>query len=96
MAFMTKQGLLEICKEHKLYRTPSLNDKLYLNFKGFAKIDCLEEYTALRALFLEGNALDSIEGLPELKELRCLCVRRCNFGSCIFPRLYLPPIAHHA
>ena len=75
MAEMTKKALQDICKEHQLYRTPSLNDKLYCNFKGFTRIANLEEYTGLKALFLEGNALDSLEGLPPLKELRCLCVR---------------------
>lgn len=72
MAQMTKEALKAICKENQLYRTPSLNDKLYCNFKGFTRIDNLEEYTALRALFLEGNVLENLEGLPELKELRCL------------------------
>lgn len=72
MGDMTKKVLLDICKEHQLYRTPSLNDKLYCNFKGFTKIANLEEYTGLKALFLEGNALDSLEGMPPLKELRCL------------------------
>jgi dynein assembly factor 1 len=72
MADMTKQALLDVCKQHKLYRTASLNDKLYLNFKGFTRIANLEEYTALRAIFLEGNALDSLHGLETLKELRCL------------------------
>jgi len=69
---MTKQSLLEICKEQKLYRTPSLNDKLYLNFKGFVNIANLDDYVNVRALFLEGNAISSLEGLPPLKELRCL------------------------
>lgn len=72
MAEMTCSSLLEICKQHKLYRTPSLNDKLYCNFKGFARIANLEPYTALKALFLEGNALDSMDGLPPLEELKCL------------------------
>eukprot|EP00195_Chlamydomonas_chlamydogama_P005405 CAMPEP_0202891828 /NCGR_PEP_ID=MMETSP1392-20130828/1781_1 /ASSEMBLY_ACC=CAM_ASM_000868 /TAXON_ID=225041 /ORGANISM="Chlamydomonas chlamydogama, Strain SAG 11-48b" /LENGTH=445 /DNA_ID=CAMNT_0049575687 /DNA_START=22 /DNA_END=1359 /DNA_ORIENTATION=+ len=76
MALMTKEALKAICAEHKLYRTPSLNDKLYCNFKGFTHIACLEEYTALRALFLEGNAIDSLEGLPALQELRCLYLQQ--------------------
>ena len=69
---MSKSTLQAMCKEHKLYKTPSLNDKLYLNFKGFSMIESLEEYTGLKALFLEGNALDSLEGLPALPELKCL------------------------
>lgn len=69
---MTKPALQQICKDTKLYRTPSLNDKLYLNFKGFTDIANLEEYTGLKALFLEGNAISSLQGLPALKELRCL------------------------
>ena len=31
---MTKQCLLKVCKELKLYRTLELNDVLYLHFKG--------------------------------------------------------------
>ncbi len=69
---MTRSALLDICKEHKLYRTPSLNDKLYCNFRGFTNIDGLDEYTNLRALFLEGNAIEVLENLSALKELRCL------------------------
>ena len=69
---MSKATLVALCKEHGLYKTPSLNDKLYLNFKGFSRIENLEEYTALKALFLEGNALESLEGLPALPELKCL------------------------
>lgn len=74
---MTSEVLREICKEHKLYRTPHLNDKLYCNFKGFRKIGPdLGKYTGLRALFLEGNALESMDGLPLLKELRCLYLQQ--------------------
>ena len=32
---MTKEAILEICKKNKQYRTPYLNDQLYLHFKGF-------------------------------------------------------------
>lgn len=69
---MTRAVLRDICAKNKLYRTPNLNDKLYLNFKGFTHIAALEEYTALKALFLEGNALQSLEGMPRLEELKCL------------------------
>jgi dynein assembly factor 1, axonemal len=70
---MTKKALLDICKQNDLYRTPSLNDKMYANFQAFIQIANLEEYTGLKALFLEGNALVSLEGLPTLPHLKCMC-----------------------
>lgn len=69
---MTKSVLRDICTQTKLYRTPHLSDKLYLNFKGFTHIAGLEEYVNLKALFLEGNALQSLAGMPRLEELKCL------------------------
>ena len=69
---MTREALKDLCKHHGLYRTPALNDKLYVNFQGFSNIANLDEYTALKALFLEGNALDSLDGLPALDQLKCL------------------------
>lgn len=69
---MTPEALKAICKEHKLYTTPSLNDKLYANFKGFKSIANLDAYTGLRALFLEGNALENLHGLSKNTELRCM------------------------
>ena len=73
---MTKEWLRKRCKETDLYRTPGLNDKLYLNFQGFSKIECLEEYTGLRSIFLEGNILEDLEGLAECRELKCLFVQQ--------------------
>lgn len=69
---MTHDVLRDICKQHKLYRTPALNDKLYCHFKGFTRIAALEEYVGLKALFLDNNAIDSLEGLPRLEQLKCL------------------------
>jgi Leucine-rich repeat (LRR) protein len=69
---MTKAKLRELCKRDGLYMTPSLNDKLYLHYKGFRRVECLEEYTGLRVLWLEGNGLDSIGGLDNQPELRTL------------------------
>lgn len=72
MTDMTKALLKKLCKDNGLYTTPHINDKLYLHYKGFNSICNLEEYVALRALWLEGNGLNKIEGLDCLKELRTL------------------------
>ncbi|KAM3957260.1 LOW QUALITY PROTEIN: defective transmitter release [Aphomia sociella] len=69
---MTKEFIRNHCRQHKLYSTPYLNDILYLHFKGFARIENLEEYTGLKCIFLENNGIQRIEGLDTLAELKCL------------------------
>ncbi|XP_075986845.1 defective transmitter release isoform X2 [Anticarsia gemmatalis] len=69
---MTKEFIKNHCRQHKLYCTPYLNDILYLHFKGFSKIENLEEYTGLKCIFLENNGIQKMEGLDTLSELKCL------------------------
>ena len=59
--------------DYKLYYcTPSLNEALYLHFKGFIKIENLEEFTGIKVLYLEGNCIEKIENLDNNLELRCV------------------------
>lgn len=75
---MSKPYLRKLCMEMKQYGTPELNDQLYLHFKGFSKIENLDEYVGLRCLWLEGNGIRRLEGLDNLVELRGLyCQQNC-------------------
>jgi Leucine-rich repeat (LRR) protein len=69
---MSSEELRRICRENKLFLTPELNETLFCGLKGFKSISHLEPYKGLKALFLEGNALSDIGGIPNLPNLRCL------------------------
>ena len=60
------------CLENNGYENPSLNDKLYLHFRGYKKIANLGPYSSCKAIWLDSNGLDTIEGLDDLVQLRCL------------------------
>ena len=42
---ITPKVLKKLIKEQKMYNTPSLNDKLYLHYHGFVKLEGLEAWT---------------------------------------------------
>jgi hypothetical protein len=81
---MTKKALRRLCIEKELYSTPELNEVLYLHYKGvfsffffffflsfsgWEKIENLEEYVQVSALWLEGNGFVFFVFFPPLKRL---------------------------
>jgi dynein assembly factor 1 len=69
---MTAAKLKELCKKNGGYGTANLNDKMYAHYKGFRRIENLQEYTGLRVIWLEGNGLSVIENLENQTELMTL------------------------
>ena len=76
---MSKAELLQVALSHGGYSTPSLNDTLYLHYKGYRRIENLEDYSSLKSLWLHSNGFVKIENLSHLKELRCLFLQRNAF-----------------
>ena len=76
---MSKAELLQVAQEHDGYITPSLNDNLYLHYKGYRRIENLDDYSSLKSLWLHSNGFVKIENLSHLKELRCLFLQRNAF-----------------
>eukprot|EP00984_Skeletonema_dohrnii_P004070 scaffold1407_cov155-Skeletonema_dohrnii-CCMP3373.AAC.7 len=76
MASITRTNLTAAAISNGGYSTPSLNDTLYLHYKGYRRIENLEEYNGLKSLWLHSNGFNRIENLSHLKELRCLFLQR--------------------
>ncbi|CDW73343.1 leucine rich repeat family protein [Stylonychia lemnae] len=68
---LTQKFLKELFKkEWKMYyRTPELNEKLYLHYKGVTKIEGLQDNVKLRSLYLQENLIEKMEGLDTLTDL---------------------------
>merc|ERR1719473_1242619 len=75
---MTSERLAKILDSDKrmYYRTKELNDKLYIHFQGFRKLQNLETFTGLRSLFAEANAIEKIQGLEKCTALRSLFLQQ--------------------
>lgn len=69
---ITHEYLVSLCESNEKYTTPYQNDKLYLNCKGFTKIQELEQYYDLKCLFLDNNSIFQIENINFLKNLKSL------------------------
>ncbi|KAK1739586.1 putative dynein axonemal assembly factor 1 [Skeletonema marinoi] len=78
---MSREELLKVALENGGYSTPSLNDTLYLHYKGYRRIENLDKYDGLKSLWLHSNGFERIENLSHLKELRCLFLQRNAFSS---------------
>ena len=54
---LTNRYLRELFRTEwqKYYRTPELNEKLYLHYKGFSHMHNLSQFKELKCLYFEGN-----------------------------------------
>jgi hypothetical protein len=70
--FIAKDEIKLSCIENEGYETPELNEKLFLHFRGFKKIENLDEYNSCKSIWLDSNGFSKIENLDNLLELKCL------------------------
>ena len=73
---MTRAELTKVALSNGGYSTPYLNDSLFLSFRGYRRIESLEAYTGLKALYGESNGFTRLEGLEGLGNLRSLYLSR--------------------
>ncbi|KAF5223185.1 Outer row dynein-assembly protein 7 [Trypanosoma cruzi] len=81
MAEMTKELLAAACKNNGGYAAPRLNDQLFLQCRGFLRIENLEDYVNLKVLWLEQNAITELTGLEKLQQLVSLFVQNNTITS---------------
>ena len=68
---MTRAELTKAALSNGGYSTPYLNDSLFLSFRGYRRIESLEAYTGLKALYGESNGftVQSLEAGVRLQRL---------------------------
>lgn len=96
---MTEEFLIQQCKDNQGYRTPELNEKLYLHHFGFTSIKNLEPYTGLKVLYLSHNAVSSLSPLHTLVNLDSLYLAHNALQSLetlpVLPKLRLLDVSHN-
>ncbi|KAH8067063.1 hypothetical protein JL720_12575 [Aureococcus anophagefferens] len=80
---MTKKFMVDLCMKHDGYRTPHVNDKLYLHQQGFRCIEpsVMGLYTGVRSLWLQQNGLTKIQGLENCVEVKTLMLHENCIAS---------------
>ena len=71
-----KSDIKKAIKKHGGYTTPEFNDILYLHYGSFTKIENLDPFINLKALWLNNNAISKIENVNNLKNLTCLYLQQ--------------------
>ncbi|CAG9465169.1 unnamed protein product [Pedinophyceae sp. YPF-701] len=72
---LTPAAIKQLCKEKQYYmHKPELNEVLHLQYKGIVKLENLEAFTGVRALYLEANAIEEVENLDHMTQLRSLYI----------------------
>lgn len=63
------EALRKACVENRGFELPELNEVLILHYRGFRKIEHLDEYHNVRSIFLECNGISKIENLEVMPQL---------------------------
>ena len=71
---LTRKYLLDMFKKdwRQYYRTFELNEKLYLHYKGFEKIENMHLFPDLKCVYFEGNGFTEMTGLENNSQMMSL------------------------
>lgn len=98
---MTAEVILQQCLEHQGYRTPELNEKLFLHHFGFPAITkSIHPYRSCKVLYLSYNGISDLSPLAALVQLDSLFI---SYNSLLsleslpsLPVLRLLDVSHNA
>ncbi|EKF29007.1 hypothetical protein MOQ_007227 [Trypanosoma cruzi marinkellei] len=97
---MTEEVIIRRCRMHQGYTTPELNEKLYLHHVGFRTISSLDAFHQCTVLYLNDNAIDSLEGLCSLQRLHSLYLSNNALQECctlpVLPSLRLLDVSNNS